>query len=764
MLEIGDEMIESLVQRGFDLCLDLVCLADFDGYFRLVNQAWETELGYTSEELLARPYMEFVHPDDREATQQEAGRLEGGEPVWTFENRYRHRDGSYVWLGWRATPMPETRSILAIARNVTERKRREVRAAREATETRKTLETLLGNLPGMAYRRLNDAHYTMEFVSFGCAELTGYSPGDLVGNHRVAYADLIRPGDFPDVQTLVETAVTRHEPFRLRYRIRAAQGEEKWVWEQGCGVFSESGDLVCLEGYIVDVTAERQAEERLREQAMLLEDANDAITVRSLDHVVTYWNSGAARIWGWSREEAVGRDVRELFGQDEREYQAAVEATLEDGRWAGELTLRARDGRELTMEARWSLLRDGGGTPRAILSIADDQTEKKQLQDQLFRAQRLESIGTLASGIAHDLNNTLAPILMGVQMLRRRESGDPATLAIIESSALRGSRLVKQVLTFGRGVEGDRVGVDLCDLIPDVAGVASRTFPPAIELSEESEPDLWAVSADPVQIEQVLMNLLVNARDAMPSGGRIRIRSGNLRLDETYARMHLDARSGDYVMVEVTDTGCGMPPTVMGRIFEPFFTTKEPGTGTGLGLATVHTIVKNHGGFIHVYSEMGHGTTFRIYLPAASGEQSRSPTPRPVAERGRGECVLVVDDESPVREMAALVLNDAGYRAEAAPNGAEAVARYARGGVDAILMDWAMPVMNGAAAIAAVRSLDPEARILVSSGLTERGELRALDPIPPFLGKPYTADQLLERMAAMFGRGADGGSPSEGSA
>lgn len=760
MLRVGDQAIESLVRRGFDLCLDLVCVADFDGYFRMVNQAWEAELGYTREELVSRPYVEFVHPEDREATQQEAGRLEGGEPVWTFENRYRHRDGSYVWLSWRATPMPEHGSILAIARNVTERKRREAEAEREAAETRRTLETLFGNLPGMAYRCRNDADYTMEFVSPGCAELTGYAPQDLIGNRRVAYADLIHAKDLGAVQALVEAGVAGHEAFRLRYRIRTAHGEEKWVWEQGCGVYSESGDLVCLEGYMVDITTEQEAGERLREQAMLLEEANDAITVRSLDHTVTYWNAGAARLWGWAREEAVGRDARELLGQGEdAQYRAAVEATLGDGSWAGEFSQHTRDGRELAVAARWSLLRDAEGEPRAILSIADDQTEKKQLQEQLFRSQRLESIGTLASGIAHDLNNALAPILMGVQMLRRRESADPATLAIIESSALRGARFVKQVLTFGRGIEGDRIAIDVRGLIHDVAGVASRTFPPAIELSGESEDELWPVSADPVQVEQVLMNLLVNARDAMPDGGRIRVRCANVALDETYSRMHLDARAGEYVTVEVADTGCGMPPVVVERIFEPFFTTKETGSGTGLGLATVHTIVKNHGGFVHVYSEVDHGTTFRVYLPASPSEEIRGRALRPVAARGQGECILVVDDEAPVREMASLVLDGSGYRTEVAANGAEAVARYARGGVDAVVLDWAMPVMNGAAAAAAIRSLDAGARILVSSGLAERGELRNMDPVPPFLAKPYTADQLLEHLGRLFARAEDGDAP-----
>ena len=749
---VEQQSIESVLRRGFDLCLDLVCLAGFDGHFKLLNQAWETELGYPREELLSRPYLDFVHPDDRERTVREAGQLAGGERTWTFENRYRHKNGSYVWLSWRAAPLPETRAILAIARNVTDRKRQEQKTAKMAEEAQRTLATLFRNLPGMVYRRRNDETSTMEIVSQGCRPLTGYAPEDLIGNRRIAYRDLIHPEDRSGVRALVEQAVGRREPFTIAYRIRTGAGGEKWVWEQGCGVYSATGAPLHLEGYIVDRTAERIARQRIDEQAMLLDEASDAISVRDLNQIVTYWNRGAERLWGWPAEEAIGRNVTELLSQTgDRNFRAALESTLRDGRWSGEFDQVTRDGRKIVVAARWSLIRNAEGQPQSILSLAEDRTEARQMEIQLLRAQRMESIGTLASGIAHDLNNTLAPILMGVEMLRRRgDARDAKTLDVIESSALRGSKLVKQVLTFGRGIEGDRVATDLAHVIREVSGVTAKTFPNSIALKLECPGSLWPVLADPVQLEQVFMNLMVNARDAMADGGTITIRGQNTVLDEIYARMHLDARPGPYVLVEVSDTGSGIPPAVLNRVFEPFFTTKPVGKGTGLGLSTVHSIVTSHGGFVHVYSEVHRGTTFRIYLPASDTDCAASRAAPPQVREGHGELILVVDDEPHVREMARLVLEGSGYRSEDASNGAEAVARYARGGIDAVVVDWSMPIMNGGAAVAAIRSLDPQARILVSSGLADRNEMRSIEPQVPFIAKPYTAEQFLSQVGALF--------------
>jgi PAS domain S-box-containing protein len=747
--------IEEVLKRGFDLCLDMVCLANFDGYFTLLNRVWEDELGYSREELLSRPYLEFVHPDDRNRTATEASRLDGGEHTWMFENRYRRSDGAYIWLSWRATPLSGHDLIMAVARNITRQKEKEEEAAREAQETKRTLENLVRNLPGMAYRCRNDDDYTMEALSHGCQTLTGYRAEDLLENHRMSYADLIHLDDLEVVRTAVDEGVAAKLPYRVNYRIRTKSGDERWVWEQGCGVYSDAGELQFLEGYIADVTAERSAEQRLREQAMLLEEANDAISVRGLDHVVTYWNKGAERLWGWSGDEAIGRNVAELLGhEDDAGFRTAFESTMKDGRWSGELRQVTRDGREIVVAARWTLIRSPEGRPQSILSLAEDQTDRKILEGQILRAQRLESIGTLASGIAHDLNNTLSPVLMGVELLRRQCGPEAAgTIDIIENCANRGSRLVKQVLTFGKGIEGDRVVTNLRHIVRNVAEITVQTFPDSIVLKQECPRDLWPVAADPVQLEQVFMNLLVNARDAMPDGGTLRVRGQNIVLDETYARMHLEARPGPHVLVEVADTGCGIPPRFLNRVFEPFFTTKEPGVGTGLGLATVHSIVHSHGGFINLYSELGKGTSFKVYLPASESERLQSETAEDRAPGGRGELVLVVDDDTPVREMARVVLEASGYRAELAANGAEAVARYARGGVDAVVLDWSMPVMNGSATITALRSLSPEAPILVASGLADRNELQAIAPAPPFIGKPFTADQLLRELAALLGRG-----------
>lgn len=744
--------VDRTLMRGFDLCLDLVCLAGFDGYFRFVNRSWETELGYSSDELLSRPYLDFVHPDDRDSTTQEADGLAGGHPTWTFENRYRRKDGSYVWLSWRATPLPESESILAVARNVTERRQRELETASRAEEAQRTLDRLVDNLPGVVYRCRDDAAYSVEFISRSCTALTGYDPEDLIAN-RISPAQLIHPDDLPDVRTVVAANLRMRRPFSLTCRIRTSSGEEKWIWAQGRGVYGETGELLKFEGYAADVTDEKSAAEQLRQQALLLDGANDAISVRDLDQVVTYWNKGAERLWGWPANEAVGRPMSELVTLNDDEFRHALRSTLNDGYWTGELHETTREGRHLVVEARWTLIRDTKGRPQSILSITDDRTETRQLQSHLLRTQRLDSIGTLASGIAHDLNNTLSPILMGVQMLRQHYGArDGETIDIIERCALQGSKLVKQVLTFGRGVEGDRVAVQLRHIVREVCEVLENNLPAGVSLKQRCPRDLWPISADPVQLEQVVMNLLLNARDALPEGGgSVTITGQNVLLDETYARMHAEARPGRYVVVEVCDTGCGIPAEVQERLFEPFFTTKR--LGTGLGLSTVYSIVKSHLGFVSVYSEIDRGSTFRVLLPASLANGVPDGDLPRQAPKGQGELVLVVDDEAPVREMASVVLASSGYRAEVASNGAEAVARYARGGIDAVILDWSMPVMNGGVTIVALRGLDPEARIVVSSGLSQRSELTTVEPPVPFLAKPYTTEELLHRLAGVFGRG-----------
>jgi PAS domain S-box-containing protein len=386
------------------------------------------------------------------------------------------------------------------------------------------------------------------------------------------------------------------------------------------------------------------------------------------------------------------------------------------------------------------------------LCFVVDLSERKKLEQQFYRAQRMESIGTLAGGIAHDLNNVFTPIMMSVELLRETATDEESRdmLAMLQRSARHGADLVQQVLLFARGAHGTRIPVSPNYVLGDLVTVLLDTFPKSINVEFAPSRDLWTVSGDPTQLHQVFLNLCVNSRDAMPDGGRLTIAAENVVLDETYTGMHIDAAPGRYVMVSVADTGTGIPREIQDRIFEPFFTTKETGRGTGLGLSTALSIVKQHGGFVHLYSEPGGGTKFKVHLPAgAEGVIDRPLSVEPLRlPRGQDELVLIIDDEESVRKVASATLNRFGYRTLLAANGAEGVAMYAQNAreIAVVLTDMAMPVMDGPATIVALRSIDPSVRIIGSSGLSSEGGLaRATGSgVKHFIPKPYTAETILK--------------------
>lgn len=497
---------------------------------------------------------------------------------------------------------------------------------------------------------------------------------------------------------------------------------------------------------------ERQhTQQQLREQADLLDVATDAIVVRSLDDKILYWNKGAERLYGWQAQEAIGKNANFLIYNENLvtqigEVQLALKQT---DTWQGELHQVAKDGKPIVVYSRWTLVRNRHAQPKSILIVNTDITEKKLLEAQFLRAQRLESIGTLASGIAHDLNNVLAPILMTAQLLESQmhDERSQRLLPIVITNAKRGAALVKQVLSFARGLEGTYTTLQIKHLITEIGQIAKQTFPKSIEFQTIFSPNLWAVSGDATQLHQVLMNLCVNARDAMPNGGTLTVSAENFTADEHYARMNLEAKAGSYIVVTVRDTGMGMSPETQERIFEPFFTTKELGKGTGLGLSTVMGIVKGHGGFIRVWSEVGRGTEFQIYLPAVAAveyqRQTECDTPY-----GNGELILVVDDEAGVREATKTSLETFNYNVITAGDGIEAIATYAehRDRIELILIDMLMPAMDGITTIRTLQKLNPQIKVIATSGLAVQDKFHGITDIEvkAFLAKPYTAQELLQ--------------------
>ncbi|PMB39037.1 hybrid sensor histidine kinase/response regulator [Fischerella thermalis CCMEE 5330] len=515
---------------------------------------------------------------------------------------------------------------------------------------------------------------------------------------------------------------------------------------------NEAQEVIGVTCASIDISDRKLAEEKIREQAALLDVTTDAIFVRDLDNRVILWNKGAENLYGWLVQEAYGKKVVELLYDDEppEEVEIALLTVINQGKWQGELPRVTKSGKKVLVSSRWSLVCQEDGTPKSILTVDTDITEKKQLETQLFRAQRLESIGTLASGIAHDLNNILTPILAVSQLLPLKfpniYSEHEHLLKILEDSARRGADLVKQVLSFARGVEGKRMTLQVKHLIREVVKIVKQTFPRSIEVCIDVAPDLWTVYGDSTQLHQVLMNLCVNARDAMPDGGSLTISAENLLIDENYARMNLDAKVGPYTVVIVADTGVGIPKEIVERIFEPFFTTKELGKGTGLGLSTVIGIVKSHGGFVNVYSEVGRGTQFKVYLPAAQGIQIES-TPQLEPLAGKGELILVVDDEPAIQEITRASLETHNYKTLVASDGIEAIALYAqdRDKISAVLMDIMLPSLDGLTAIRTLQKINPSVKIVATSGLASSSKLAEASTtnISGFLSKPYTVKELL---------------------
>jgi len=492
----------------------------------------------------------------------------------------------------------------------------------------------------------------------------------------------------------------------------------------------------------------QQASERIREQAELIDLAPDAIIVCDLGQRITHWNSAAGRLYGWSAAEATGQRADVLFAKGGNEDAPKLEPVFPD-EWRGEVTQITRDEKEIIVDSRRRLLRDAGGRPKAFLIINTDLTEKKKLETQFLRAQRLESIGTLASGIAHDLNNALAPSLMSIDLLRDRlkQKDDVALIDMLEASTHRGAKLVRQILGFARGSDGEKTEVQLCHLVKEMHRMLSRTFPRNIEIKTEHRGEIWPVNGNATQLDQILMNFCVNARDAMPEGGSLLISIENVAMTEADCAAHPSLRPGPCVLLTVADTGTGMPAAVREKIFDPFFTTKEHGKGTGLGLSTVFGVVKGHAGGIAVESEEGAGTRFKVWLPAMtepSRDVSLADGPQE-CPRGGGERVLIVDDEDSILRVVGAILEPHGYQVLYASDGIGALKLFNEHmeSIRLVITDGMMPQLNGTLLARAIHRMSPGLPILLMTGILNHA-VPEDGSITEILQKPFTPEKLLQ--------------------
>jgi two-component system, cell cycle sensor histidine kinase and response regulator CckA len=596
-----------------------------------------------------------------------------------------------------------------------------------------------------------DREWNFTFANPRALELIGKTEGELLGKSYWAAFPEAADSDW-------EKAYRRAIETGRREQVRSYD-ESLGMWFDVTAYPTASG----LALYVRDVTDEEltrqrmvSSQRRLADQARLLDASRDAMVVRGLDNRVQYWNRAASELYGWSSTEAIGQPITELVFDDTTAFDNATAAVLRDGFWSGDLEQRSRDGRPLVVDSRWQLVLDDAGQPSAIFAVNSDITEERKAETARLRAQRMESLGTLAGGIAHDLNNVLTPILMSVQLLAQNnhDAGERQILDGMEDAVKRGADMIRQVLAFARGVEGRRIRVSVGDLLDDLALYARDSLPQGITVAVSRANVRGETMGDPTQLLQVLINLVTNARDAMPEGGHLRISTHRVTIDEQYTSVSHTATPGDYLTIEVEDDGHGMTAEVVAKVFEPFFTTKEPGRGTGLGLASSLAIVRSHGGFMQVYSEEGNGTKFQVALPVAVEGETSSARTVPAAEltpRGSGELILVVDDEPMILQVTRHTLESHGYRVVTARHGREAIDLVERGEheVDLVLTDMMMPVMDGAATSAYLEHHHPTIPIVAMSGLnSHESATRAVGMgIARFLPKPFTTGLLLTVVA-----------------
>lgn len=500
-------------------------------------------------------------------------------------------------------------------------------------------------------------------------------------------------------------------------------------------------------------------EELIHEQAELLDRIRDGIAVTDLSHTIVYWNVAAERILGWTPEEALGKNALTLFGRSlEASVRVMEKVVASDEEWRGELPVTDKFGKPLLLELRITMVHDLNDQPKSHLAIIEDITERKKLEEKFLRSQRIESFGLLATGIAHDLNNTLAPMLMASEILRTRvtDPGDAKLLDLLARSGERSAALVKQVVSFGKSGGREKVLIQTRHLLLNILNLMKETFPKSIRLENDIPNGLWTVQGNPEQLHQALVNFCINARDAMPDGGVLRVVARNHAVTENEAKRIPGSAPGRYLVLEVSDTGRGIPPYVLEHIWQAFYSPTGEGRGTGIGLSTARGIAVNHGGFVHAASEVGRGSTFGIYLPAGEAEPAtEAPNSlAPFMGRSHGELVLVVDDEEGIRESVSTILRRTGYRPISTPGGIEALVQHAGRiqEVSLVITDLDMPGLGGAAFANAVRHLNPATKILFISGAPDDSGIppTSLGPGTAFLGKPFSSEALLLKVEQLL--------------
>lgn len=741
-------------------------LAMFDQEMRylMVSQRWRSDYGLEERDLHGCP-PDDVLPGDPSQWREVNRRALSGETLRGEADRLVQADGSVHWLRWEARPWLSASGriggILIFTEDITASER--AKEALRESESRLQQALECGRMGTWSWEFATGTLNVDEAFGrvFG-RNAAGFSEGGLD-----FLLDCIHPDDRGRIADLAESALRNGTAFAAEYRIVHPDGRVIWIANRACIDGQESSCARRMIGACMDITPLKQFEAALSESESRFREVIE--TIREVFWIsdvaknrILYVSPGYEEIWGRPCADLYVsvRDWLEAIHPDDRERVRLASATGEmDGSYDETYRVVRPDNEIRWIHDRAYPVRDSTGTVVRIVGTAQDVTERHRLEEQFLHAQRLEAIGSLASGIAHDVNNILAPISMIAPMLKSKltNPADERMLTIVERSAARGAHVIRQLLTFSRGTPGGRGPVQIRHLVKEMMGIMRETFPREIDITSDLPLDLPPVEGDATQLHQVLMNLCVNARDAMPTGGCLTIKLRKLSLNAEAVGKLGGTTPGSYVVMTISDTGHGIPAEISPRIFEPFFTTKEFGHGTGLGLSTVLGISKAHGGFASFESETHHGTSFHVYLPVAAGKLA-PPTPGPGNHTplGRSELVLFVDDESGVRMAAQHVLEQHGYRVLTAASGREGLGLFLSQSrsVRVVVTDLMMPEMGGIALIQALRELDPELPMLGVSGLDDAGKRQQLSElgVSEFLLKPFTPAELVAAIERELGK------------
>ena len=746
-LRRSEEHFRSLIENASDI----VTIVGENGVFRYASPSVERVLGYAPGELLERNAFDYVHREDIPVVAEAlAGAIRAPGVPQAAQFRFRAQDGSWRVLeavGQARVGPGDAAQLIVNARDVTERRRQE-RALRENKER---LRTVIAGAPLVLFALDRDGVFTM--VEGRGLDAVGLRPALLIGRSAFElFADL--PQALADVRRALtgEMFSSTVEVFGVVF--------EAWY----SPVRDAEGAVAGVIGVGTDITERCRAEAALRQSEeshrALVQHAAYAIYRSSVEGRFLTVNAALVRMLGYeSKEQLLAVDLgADVYADSEERRRILARFDSDDVVEGIEVLWRRRDGGEILVRLSGRAVRRPDGAIDCFETIAEDVTERRALEEQLRQSQKMEAIGQLTGGIAHDFNNLLTIILANAQLVAKvlpsGQADAHADLRDVMSAALRGRVMVKELLGFARRSRLDLQPVNLGGLISDLSGFLRRILPADVEIVMSGGDEFPEVRADVLAAEQILFNLATNARDAMPDGGVLRIETSHAHLTEDQRLVCGAVRAGEHVCLAVGDTGIGMDEETQARIFEPFFTTKPPGKGTGLGLATVYGLVKQHGGGIEVDSEPGKGTRFRIYFPIADGVAVAVRPRAGVAEvRGGRETVLVVEDDDQLRRSAKRILEAAGYQIVTAADGLEALEALRQAtGVQLVFSDLVMPRLGGHALYDAARRAGHTTPFLFASGYSDPERAASLDPSAPLLHKPWTESDLLTRIREILDR------------